>query len=288
MASLVYFGTATKQSWIKAPASGMKASNKGWSTETQLLSGRAFLKRSKASHREFSASWVGSYNSANEESLQNIVNYSEGLYGDGPFYWLDPFAVNQNLMPQHWAAPMLTEKDWPNLASGVTPTFTSESVTNSYPVKYASYSLTDNYESTNKLTLIIPPGYKLAFGWHGPATSATTGVRIVPYLRTGGTAATAINPTRINAGGLTRTNTNISGTTYSRVEIFIAKTSAATVDITAMIAQVLPEASSVASGGFISGKGTTGLEFSQIPTIDYISSAINSGQIGMAANWVEV
>lgn len=288
MAGLIYFGTGDKQSWIKAPSSGMRANMQGWAAENQLLNGRAFIKRSAASHRRFEASWVGSYNSTEEASLQNIVNYATGLYGNGPYYFVDPFAANQNVMPAHWAAPMLTATDWPELATGLVPSFAVSTANNSYPMKYVSYLTTDGYASTKKLTLIIPTGYKLAFGWHGPAGGSTTGVRIVPYLRSSGLADTAVNPTMITAGGTVRTNTNISGTTYSKVEIFIATTLASELSITAMIGQIIPLASSVASGGFISGKGTTGLEFLQAPTIEYMSSAINSGQIGMAATWVEV
>jgi len=55
-----------------------------------------------------------------------------------------------------------------------------------------------------------------------------------------------------------------------------------------MIAQVLPENASVTSGGFISGRGTTGLEFSSFPQIEYYSSAVNSGQIGLSVSMAEV
>jgi hypothetical protein len=110
----------------------------------------------------------------------------------------------------------------------------------------------------------------------------------VPYLRSTGLADTALNPAKITAGGLLRTNTAINGSTYSRVEIFIATTLASSVEITGMIAQILVDTASVESGGFISGKGTTGLEFSSIPDIDYYSSEVNSGYIGMAATWTEV
>ncbi len=288
MAGQVYFGTVDKQMWIKSPSSGMRANSIGWSSETQLLDGRAFVKRSGGSHRQYDSSWVGSLNAAEETSLQNILNFADGLYGDGPFYYLDPFAINQNVLPPNWAAPMLAQNDWLKLTDLITPTFTSATVANDYPMKYATYVTGANFVSERKLTLIIPSGYKLHFGWHGPATGATTGIRIVPYLRSSGAAATALNPAKITAGGTVRTNTNISGTTYSRVEIFLATTSASTVNITGMIAQVLPEGSSVASGGFIPGKGISGLDFVQKPTIELYSSAINDGQIGMSATWVEV
>jgi hypothetical protein len=285
----VYFGNKNKQTWIKSPLSGMKASSVGWQSETQLLSGRTSVKRSSASHRRFDASWLGSLNTSDTElNLNTIKSFADGLYGDGPFYWIDPFATDQNLMPEHWAAPMLAEKDWPQLSYDLTPTFSSSSANNQFPIKYATYTTTGAYASTEKLVLIIPTGYKLMFGWHGPTGGSTTGIRIAPYLRSTGAADTAVNPTMITAGGTVRTNTSISGTTYSYVEIFLATTGAATVNITGMIAQIIPTSSTVASGGFIPGKGTTGLQFSSAPTMDYYSSAINDGQVGMSATWVEV
>lgn len=290
MAGKVYFGNKNKQQWIKSPASGLKAGVIGYVSETQLLNGGASLRRSKASHRKFSASWNGSMNSAvAEENLYTIKDYSDGLYGDGPFYWLDPFAMNQNVLPPHWAAPMLAENDWTDLSNGaITPAFTASNVNNHYPIKYAEYETTDNYESTLKLTVIIPTDYALNFGWHGPSGSSSSGIRIVPYLRSTGAADTALNPTRIDAGGTTRTNTKIRGDLYSYVEIFLATTTASTVKITGMIAQVLPENSTVATGGFISGRGTSGLEYATFPQIDAYSSAINDGWIGMSVDWVEV
>ncbi len=288
MASVVYFGTKDKQSWIKSPSSPLSAGSVGWAAKTQLLNGRASVRRSTASHREFAAEWFGELNSGLDSSLQEIKNYSDGLYGEGPFYWVDPFAANQNILPPHWAAPMLTESDWPNLGTDLVPTFTKATVANGFPMKYASYPAGDAYVSTNKLTLIIPSGYKLHFGWHGPSASPSTGVRIVPYLRSTGAAATALNPARINAGGTLRTNTQVNGTTYSYVEIFLAADTEQSIDITGMIAQILPDTSSVASGGFIAGKGTTALQFEGSPEIEYYSSTIGSGQAGMSVNLVEV
>jgi len=289
MSSQVYFGNATKQFWIKAPASGMTADVQGWSAETTLLNGMTSIKRSIGGHRRFAPSWIGPANATDlSESLTTIKDFADGLYGDGPFYWVDPYAAKNNVLPQNWAAPMLTEKDWPNIASALTPTFTTATVANNYPIKYATYTTAAAYTSTKKLTLIIPIGYKLAFGWHGPASGSTTGVRVVPYKRADGLADTAINPTKITAGGTIRTNTNISGTTYSRVEIFIATSAAATVNISAMIAQIMPTAESPASGGFISGRGTTAIEFNSRPAIEYYSANINDGQIGMSVEWVEV
>lgn len=289
MAGQVYFGNKKKQLWIKAPATGMSASHQGWAAETQLLNGKTFVKRSKASHRRFAPSWIGPASTTDlSESLTTIKDFASGLYGDGPFYWLDPYAKETNVLPANWAAPMLAETDWPALSGTITPTFTELSVANAYPIKYATYETTDNYTSDKKIVIIIPAGYKLAFGWHGPALGAATGVQILPYKRSNGAADPAINPTKITAGSAVRTNTNISGTTYSYVEIYISTATASTLNITAMIAQVIPDSDSVANGGFISGRGTTALEFAREPEIEYYSANINDGQIGMSVQWIEV
>lgn len=289
MAGKVYFGNGSKQQWIKAPSSGMKAGSAGYVSETQLLNGGATLRRSQASHRKFSASWNGSLNTdITAENLHVIKDYADGIYGEGPFYWLDPFAVAENVLPPHWAAPMLTERDWGALSSGISASFVASPSVNDYPSKYASYVMPENYVSTKKLTIIIPENYALNFGWHGPTAGASTGVRIVPYLRSTGLADTAINPAKIATSSNTRTNVKVKGDTYTHVEIFLATTDAATVNITGMIAQVLPENSSVEQGGFISGRGTTGLEFATFPQIDLYSSAINDGWVSMSVDWVEV
>jgi hypothetical protein len=188
---------------------------------------------------------------------------------------------------------MLDELDWPNLSATIVPTFVAGTYANGYPIKRAVYSLPGNHVDTRKLTILIPPGFTLHFGWHASASGVTAstaaGIRIVPYSLAG-VAQTAVNPSSLLAGGTTRTNNTFSGSTYSRVEIFLANGSGATsaANIVAMIAQVLANGTSVAVGGFISGRGTTKLEFSEAPTINYISSAINNGFIEMSANFVEV
>lgn len=289
MASEVYFGNATKQTWIKAPQSGMKAAAQGWVNEQQLLNGRTNIKRSKASHRRFEMSWIGPMNSGSlSTSLHTIKDFADGIYGDGPFYLLDPYAANQNLFAPHWAAPSLGDAGWPELAPELTASYATDSVANNYPGSYVSYVTDDNFESANKFVIPIPPDYTLNFGWHGPTGGATTGIRIVPYLRADGSAATALNPTMLVAGGNIRTNTKVKGDTYSHVEIFVATTLASELSVTGMIAQVIPEANSVATGGFISGRGTTGLEFSSFPQIEYYSANVNDGQIGLSVSMAEV
>jgi hypothetical protein len=289
----VYFGNGTKQTWIPAPLTGLVASTAGYLVQNQLLNGRSIQKRSAGSHRTFEASWLGSMNAeAMEDSLHTIKDFADGLYGQGPFYWLDPYAIDTNLLPPHWASPMLSEQGWPTLATGPTITYvTTDANTRNYPVKSAlfTFGATAAFESDKKITIIIPEGYKLHFGWHGSVNSGSATVAIRMYDRDDNTT-TDVNAAVLGVTSAVRTNTQVNGNNFSKAEIFIKKPSGATsaIEIAGMIAQVLPEADSVAQGNFISGRGTSALDFSALPNFEYYSAAVNNGQVGLSASFLEV
>jgi hypothetical protein len=294
MAKTAYFGNSTFAAFIKAPNTGMDASPAGFVSKVDFLNGGTSVRRSNHTRRQFSMSWSGQMNGTDStQDLQIVKDFYDGLYGAGPFYWLDPYSLTSNILPPHYAAPMLGETDWPKLSATATATFTSGSYANSYPVKYAAYSAPGNLADTNKLTVLIPATQTLHFGWHstvaGRTASSLAGIRIVPY-NLSGVAQTAVNPNSLLAGGTTRTNTTFDGASVSRVEIFLANGSGSTstVNIVAMIAQMLNTGDSVASGGFVSGRGTTQLEFTDAPKMTYVSSAINGGQFEMSATFTEV
>lgn len=294
MAQTAYFGNTTYGVFVKAPQSGMSANPVGHSSRMDFLNGGSSVRRSNRTHREFNMSWNGQMNGTDTtQNLQIIKDFYDGIYGEGPFYWLDPFAATTNILAPHYAAPMLSQLDWPSLSATVTPTFVAGSYANGFPIKRAVYSLPAGHSDTNKLTIIIPSTHTLHFGWHasssGVSASSAAGIRIVPY-NLSGVAQTAVNPASLLAGGTTRTNQTFAGSSVSRVDIYLANGGGSTssANLVAMMAQILPTGSSVASGGFISGRGTTQLEFSEAPTINYISSAINDGFIEMSANFVEV
>lgn len=294
MSGKVYFGNANFQTFIEAPQSGLKANSSGYSATTNLLNGRSFVKRSYGASRTFSASWLGPMNSTVlADNLSTIKDFADGLYGSGNVYWLDPYATATNLMPPHWASPGSFNVGWPTISATVTPTIATTTSTNGFPTTLASYNLPGSHSDTRKITIIIPPTHTLHFGWHasisGRIASTAAGIRISPY-NVSGSPASAVNPASLLQGGTTRTNQTFNGATFSRVEIYLANgsASASSVIISAMIAQILPTGTSVASGGFISGKGTTALQFSSPIEIEYYSSNVNNGQIGLSTTFTEV
>jgi hypothetical protein len=263
----------------------------GFLVENQLLSGRMHVKRSAANHRAFSASWSGSLNSeTKEDSLHTIKDFADGIYGPGPFYWLDPYAVGSNLMPPQWASPMLSLGDWPSISSvGTQSLVATADNTKAYPYESLKLVFTGAASSNTAHRIMIPSGYRLHFGAHGVLSSGTATVSIRQYPRAGGEPV-IINATLIASSSGIRTNTQVNGSVYSMVEIFIRNTASSASDlrISGMIAQVLPEGASVPQGNFITGRGISAMEFTQLPNVEYYSAAINDGQVGMSANFKEV
>nr|DAW17422.1 MAG TPA: hypothetical protein [Caudoviricetes sp.] len=300
--SSVYFGNATKQTWIKAPRTGMTGSSANWSAQGVLLSGKAYVKRSTASHRRFDMSWLGPKNdSDSEKALQTIKNFADGVYGPGPFFWVDPFAIDQNLFSPAWATSFLSvNSDWETIFSDssvmnkttVTTASLSGTIGNNtydYPLFTAQFSNTTTaLIQSNSFTFYIPDGYTLWLGAHG-STTASGGVFAKPY-NAAGVAGTVVPLTMLGVNTSTRVNTSISSATAKKVEVYLAKTttSTCTINLTGLIAQLLPTGTSLTTGNFIAGSGTTGLEFASVPTMEYYSSNINNGQIGMSVTFVEV
>lgn len=300
MAGKVYFGNSNFQTWIEAPLSGLKAGSSGYSATTNLLNGRSFVKRSQGASRTFSASWVGPMNSTVlADSLHTIKDFADGVYGTGKVYWLDPYAIDKNLLPPHWAAPGLTGRDWPTLNT-TTPVITTLAGTsnvyaNNFPQAYATYTGVTG-ASNRTIELIIPPGYSFHFGWHTTVAGVTAfsnpGYYIRKYSRATNLEVTSGGfpdfPASMLAGGTTRTNYVLDGNTFSRVVItFAVGSNNVSTGIVGAIAQILPT-STPTTGPFIQGRGTSALQFSSPVEIDYYSSNINSGQIGLSTTFVEV
>ena len=295
----VYFGNSTYQAWIKAPQTGMKASNQGWSSETQLLSGRTHIRRSGASHRRFTMNWLGPMNDL-ENSLSIVKDFADGLYGDGPFFWNDPYATTSNLFSPAWGSPaMAIDSDWYAICPddvGVTKEkVLTSSISNlvgnntqNYPAYAAKYTTPGNPTlESDKFTFYIPDGYTLWVGLHGH--HGTTGKAFLrPYNN--GTAGTPLELAPLGVNTATRFNASVSSSTADRAEFYLAKVapSPCTFHIVGIMAQLLKTGQSPEQGSFISGRGTTGLEFASLPEIEYYSAAINNGQIGMSLTMAEV
>jgi hypothetical protein len=178
----VYFGTRQLMQWVSGniainyPASKIATGIANGS----FLSGGAFVRRSVSGHKEFSVTW----NPSSRDDIRTITDYADGLYGTAPFYWLDPFAWDKNLLPQYYASPFQGIYDGPIWSGAPTRPVTSITPANSllYPVESATYTVSS--ATNNNVYIPIPPGYTAWVGVHG--TNGTGGtVSVVAYVALG-------------------------------------------------------------------------------------------------------
>lgn len=163
----MYFGTQERMAWVKCPTTDADISKVGWSNSSLFLNGGASIRRSASSHKEYQFTW----GLASAADIAAIKDYSDGIYGQGLIYFLDPFAMSYNLLPQYWAAPRLGAEDAPTFnGSLVRPTLV-DTETNSlgYPTKSAVYTF-DTSSEFAQIYIPLPTNYTFHFGAHGSST----------------------------------------------------------------------------------------------------------------------
>jgi hypothetical protein len=279
----------------------MVAAPIGFVEKLDFLNGGSSVRKSVGSHREFGMSWNGSMNNpGNINDISVIKDFADGIHGEGPFYWADPFAMSSNLFSPPWAAPALSiDTGWYAICPddvGVTKSKVLTSTlsalvgnnTQGYPLYTAVYVTPGSPTlERDKFTFYITEGYTLAIGAHG--YHGATGKAFIKGYKNG-TAGTAQELTMLGVDTDVRCNKFITHSTADRVDFYLAKVSSSpcTFYLSGIIAQLIPGSVSTApTGDFISGRGTQKLEFSSM-NINYASANINNGQIQMDASLIEV
>lgn len=113
----IYFGTRERMKWVKAPAINANLNTVGRAASVTFLNGGGGVDRSALGHAEYEFNWK----IASNAEIHAITDYYSGVFGKPPFYFVDPFAMNTNLLPPYWAAPGLFEAGGPSLRRGVEP-----------------------------------------------------------------------------------------------------------------------------------------------------------------------
>jgi hypothetical protein len=269
----MWMATRDHGDWVPCANSGADFSSVGYASTTQYLNGGAYVRRSRTTHREYELAWP----LLPRDALRPIDDIAKGLWGDGLIYFLDPFAMDKNALPPHWAAPMLSAGDAPPLV-GETPPVLSVTPANSlgYPIRTATYSGVDMDAQT--LYVPIPRGYKAWIGVHGPANVGKMVVRGV-ISATNKTPNTVL-PT-LAVTDATRFTNSFSGDTYMGIEVSVE----GDVSYAGAMLQILPSDVIPDTGGFISGQGNSGGDFEAQPRLQVYSSALD--KVGMTAKLIE-
>jgi len=262
MRDMIYFGTRERMTWVRAPDANYDGSRIGWEGgAAALLNGGTITQRSTTAHRTYNYSWT----SLSRNEVRQITDYAEGVWGPNAIFLLDPFAMDKNVLPQHWASPRTVLQDAPVLSGGPRREAVEYPVeyinTQGYPTKGILYQNSVNWPvvaQRPKLFIPIPPSHTLWFGAHG-ATAATSNLVVTPA-----SGAPAAIPILANTSDV-RFSNSWNGAQVSGVEISFAGTGSSI--ITGLMAQVLPTGVTPERGGFISGQGHSGLRFGAQPSL---------------------
>lgn len=280
----MWFGTKERMSAVRAPKIDYSAPKIGWSGgTTQYLNGGAYVRKSTSAHKEYSLSW----SNMSREEIRLINDYADGVYGSGPIYFLDPFAVDTNLLPQSWAAPRLVWEDGLVLTGSGRETVVdfANLATNTlgYPARGASYgdiNATTPSAQRPRLYIPVPDGYTFWFGVHGQAYQSSP--NIVQVKPSNGSATTV---PLMSLSDSNRFSNSWDGTgDMTGVEISLTGPNGFAT-LHGMMAQVLPTGVLPKSGGFISGQGNSGVRFAVHPTLKQYSAAMD--MVSLTAQLVE-
>lgn len=280
MRAQMWMATGQLGAWVPCPNSPLESVSEGVSTDTRLLSGGSFVHRSLSSRRQYTPVWDGS-----ADELQPIQDLYNGIYGDGPFYFIDP-AATSNVLPPHWAAPMLSTNGM-TLVKGVTGVRSPTTVPATYnpppfQVTYTLPTATPVFgDTTPRATVAIPPDRILNLRIWGSATGSAL-VRINAYNRATGVGLAAdYVPSSVGVQGI------YTGAVVSHIEIWVTKLSTvlSTITLGAMRASInLVNTPPIV---WSSGKGISGVQF--LGSLGHTTyQAVGVGRESMNATLVEV
>ena len=279
----MYFGTRGYMQWVPACGINPDFSKIGWSAQMQYLNGGAGVRASSGSHKEYTMAW----NSGTRDELRVISDYADGLYdtatGVNLVYFLDPMAMDKNVLPFVWSAPAQGFADAVTLTPGQQPTVVATPANVlGYPARSAVYKAN---LSSQTLWIPVPAGYTAWVGAHGSAVG-DAGVLVTPTA--GAALLTPVKLTLLSVTSTTRVNTSFSDANSDGIQISLVNDGAGSEDtltISGMIVQILPNGVTPATGGFISGQGNSGCQFLEKPTQTPRSAALD--RMGMSARLIE-
>lgn len=276
MSRTMWFGPRGALKRIKVMQAGGSHSPVGYSESAQYLSGRAGVRRSFGSHMEYDLSWRGM-----RDQVQHLLDCSSGMYGRGPFYFIDPMWSDKNCLAAHWSAPFLGTLDAPVIYGEKRPEEVPAPVNNlGLPLSGARY--VQQVGSLDRFHYVpIPHGSTLHFGYVGTAGA----ISIQPTLRTSPSGA-AVTPAATTPTNTSFTTTSIaSSIAIDGVEIRVVVPSGS-VDLFSMQAQVIASGESSPVLAFQGGRGNVGVQFDNHPSVTPYSRPYDS--IGLTAKLIEV
>lgn len=163
--------------WVPCPQSPLESAASTVGSEIRLLNGGAYSAFSAAHRKEYNIIWKGTI-----PELDMVRGLYDGLYGAGPFHFVDPTAA-PNVLAPHWAAPSLSGNgQWPSHVPYVEPTYALSGLNPIYrlPPMAATYTFLQPVvafsKRTPRMTITIPPGQLLRLKVWGSYSGYSVGL----------------------------------------------------------------------------------------------------------------
>lgn len=275
----MWFGNRNYMQWIPCPQVGADYTISGSQQSSEYLNGGSFIRNSMNKTKVFGLSW----SLTSRENIRGVTDYAEGVFGPGPIFWSDPMTMDTNVLAQVLATPSLGGYDAPTLNGSKTrpALVNTSSNTLGYPTQSAIYTLNSTTDVPLRHYVPIPPGYTAWVGAHGVAGTGAVYVQPTKGTATVG-AAQAL--TMLSVTNTTRFNKSVPwSATVDGIEIYLGGNGSLT--LSGVMVQVLKTGTTPSVGGFISGQGHSGCDWSSLPSRDAYSRALDL--MGVSATLTE-
>lgn len=249
----LWLATDERGEFVKCPDQGMPMSSVGWFSTGNYLNGGAYSDKSASTHRTYQPVFTGT-----QDDVQDVLDYPQGLFGNGPFYMVDPFAQS-NILPRWLSVPRLMALDAPTFqrdSNGlyVRPTLTTTGANAlRLPTKSAVFTF-GGAETGYLFKFAHPPGFNLQFCWWGSRTGGA-------HIKLNGIDRdTQGTPVQINDGSQVNSM-------FTTVQLTAA--SAGTLTISGIMVQLRKTGKTFDFSRFISGRGTTQVDMNVTQVTGY-------------------
>lgn len=277
----MWFGNANHMEWVACPQVDRPSSRSGWSASGGYLSGGSYVKRSLSGSKAYEMD----FGLLSRDDARKITDFYDGVWGPGPFFWVDPMTRDKNVLTQNWASPHLQARDGvPLTVNRVRPLLVDTPAnTRGLPKQSARYVINQSTASVaaagRRLVVPVPPGHTLRV-WAFGSADGTARLRL--SRQNEGTSQQLV----MNApGGTTSTSSTIDGGASGNFAYFTAD-GVGNLEVTAVQAVIYQTGKPApVFTEFVSGQGHSGCEFEEFDQSDY-SAAMD--KVGVSATLVEV
>lgn len=260
---MVYFGTIegplAQMQEVACMSTPLTTTHSGFVAPIQFENGGGSIVRSADSQKSYALTYQGHVDDSH--SIDTIMEYYNGEYGDGYLYMTDPALIElgANLFRRNWATPAIIGNHLNPSYKPIHPGHGSSApVTGGYgaPNIAATFTNLSTGQSGRMFTIPVPENYTLHIGWRGSISG-----NIEFALYSDSVYIGDIVPSTIGSDGLY--TDSIAGPTIAQFKIRQTSSGAGLLTMQSADAILLPTGETAPSvGNHQRGQGVSGMRFS--------------------------